>query len=168
MNRPLQNRALKDLQELCADLIDMEKDLRVVLVRGRFEPAPRQPPWKADDRMKGTPPPYTSDPTGEEAICGAQAVDEISKTVIALADDLSRCRTTAKRLRDLASIDVAARAERTMPDCLACGDQCVERVYSGFDQKCFKRWTGMRRPDRMKFIAAIKAELVTFEEANEV
>lgn len=167
MNRDLQNRALKDLQELCADLSDLEKDLRVVLIRGRFEPAPWLAPWKADDPMKGTPPPHYGDPAGEAAMAGDQPIDEISKVVIALANDLSRCRTTAKRLRDLASTDVVARAERTMPDCLACGDQCIDRVYSGFDQKCYRRWVRAHRPDRSKFMAAVKAERPSLDEVND-
>jgi len=59
---------------------------------------------------------------------------------------------------DLSSTDVRERAKPSVPDCLACGDACVGRVLSGFDEKCYKKWVRAHRPDRVEFINKVKAE----------
>lgn len=160
MKRPDQNQALKDLQELVAIIIDFEQDVRGILLRNQFQPVRVATPWRSDDPMKGTGPPYYGDPTGEEAIADDERLEDIAKTISKMAQALHQWNEMAQWMKNLAGTDVVARAERTMPSCLACGDQCIDRVFSGFDQKCFQRWTREHRPDRYKFIAKIKSERV--------
>ncbi len=160
MKRPDQNRALKDLQELVATIVDFEQDVRGILLRNQFQPARAATPWPPNDPMKGTGPPYYGDPTGEEAIADDERLEDIAKTITKMAQALHQWNEMAQWMKNLAGTDVVARAERTVPDCMACGDPCVERVRSGFDDKCYKRWTREHRPDRLKFITKIKAEKV--------
>lgn len=157
MNRSQQNQALKDLQELIVTVGDFEEDVRHVLMRDHFSSGRRLHTKGELGEMEGTPPPYTSDPTGEDACWEERHDDDIGKTISKMATGLRQWLTMAQWIRDLSSVDVVARAQRTVPDCLACGDPCLDGVRSGFDQKCYKRFTRAGRPDRVVFIAGIKA-----------
>lgn len=162
MKRSDQNKALKDLQELVATIQDFEQDVRHVLMRDQFSTGQLMVQWDRDD-PEAAPPPQHGDPTGEEAIWQERA-DNIGKTISKMADSVTKWHSMAKWIRDLSSIDVEERAKRSVPDCMACGEPCLGRVYSGFDQKCYQRWTRAQRPDRMKFIALVKAEIAKTQE----
>jgi len=106
--------------------------------------------------MTGTPAPHYGDPTGEEA-CWEEMSDATGQAINRLCEKLNECLNAALSIHDLSNTDVRVRAKKTMPDCLACGDQCVDRVLSGFDEKCYKRWTRGGRGDRAAFIAKTQA-----------
>ncbi len=164
MNRSQQNRALKDLQDLVAVIQDFEEDVRHVLMRDQFSSGQLMVQWDRDD-PEAAPPPQHGDPTGEAAIWEERA-DNIGKTISKMASSLAQWHSMAKWVKDLSSVDVEARAKRTVPDCLACGDPCVSKVRSGFDDKCYMRFVRSGRPDRNQFIALVKAEKVISKDAG--
>jgi hypothetical protein len=162
VNRSQQNKAIKDLQELVATIQDFEEDASHVILRDHFTSGQRLHLKGELGEMEGTPPPYTSDPTGEEA-CWSERSEDIGKTITKMATSINQWLTMAKWIRDLSAVDVVARAQRTVPDCLACGDPCLTRVVSGFDDKCYQRFVRAGRPDRTVFINATKASRVQKE-----
>ena len=161
MPRPRQNKALKDLQELVSIIRDddFEAIVAQIIMRDTFVEKRRAAKWADGDPEKGTPPPHVGDPTGEEAVSDKEQQDALAKSVRKLASDLTNWLAWAKNIRDRGDFDPMKRAERTVPDCLACGDPIPGRVRSGFDGKCFKRWNDAHRPDRYKFIAKVKSEI---------
>ena len=160
MNRSEQNQAIKDLQALRDLFADDEfyNAAREVILRGRFTSGQRRH-FKGElgDR-EGTPGPHYSDPTGDDACWPDEIPDTTGKIISAMATSLSKWRTMTGWILNLSSTDVKARAKRTMPDCLACDDQCIDRVLSGFDEKCYKRWVRAGRPDRVAFIRMVQEE----------
>lgn len=160
MGRKETNDALLDLEDLVASICEFEEMVRPVLLRGRFDSGQRVHRKGEYGEMDGTPSTHYSDPTGEDAVFWHDwKVDATAKTVRAMCDALHKWRTMAKWLTDeLRDVDVAKRAKRTIPDCMACGDPCFGGVRGGFDDKCRKRWEEIGRPDRLKFIAMVKKD----------
>ena len=141
--------------------------VRPVLVRNRYSSGQRVHHRGELAEMEGTPPPHYSDPTGDAAVWNEELPDGIGKTLRGLARVLAGSAELTRWLIDLASTDVVKRAERSIPRCLACNDECYGRVYAGLDPKCYSRWIRAGRPDRMKFIAEIQAELENAEIVDE-
>lgn len=156
MDRAEQNQALRDLDSLVADIVKFDTDARRVLLRGRFSSGQKLRKRGELAEMEGTPEAHHHDPTGDDAVW-AEKADRIGKTIESMASSLSKWHVMSQWILDLSSTDVAERAKRTVPDCLACGDACVGRVLSGFDEKCYKRWTRAGRPDRVAFIYETKS-----------
>lgn len=154
VDRKQQNRALAELDEFMSHIEDpatLRARIEMVIMRGRHSSGIR---WRKRGQlgeMNGTPPPYYGDPTGEEAIWD-ELFDHTSKQIHSVVIMLRKINTIAAELKDLSNMDVEKRALRSIPDCLACGDPCVARVISGFDDKCYKAWQRAGRPDRAKFI----------------
>jgi len=162
MDRKQQNQALSDLDEFVvfvARIGERRNDLEQIILRGRFTSGMRRRRRGDFGEMEGTPAPYYADPTGEEAIFDELA-DYTSKQIHTAVVAIKKITSVCKDLLDLSKVDVRERAERTIPDCLACGDPCVNRVIAGFDDKCYKRWQRAGRPDRAEFIAATHAKQV--------
>jgi hypothetical protein len=116
-----------------------------------------------DEGLTSLPPVY-GDPTGEAAIWD-EAGDRTGDAITEMCTSISNNLVIAKELLRLSSIDVRERAERTIPQCLACGDDIynLEDNRGGFDVKCAVRISryrtaGDRRADRSAFIAFVKAE----------
>jgi hypothetical protein len=170
MKRSDQNQALKDLDAL-VELVssdDFRDTMRHVIMRGRFSSGQRihqkdelgaTKPTHVD--MTGTPAPSVGDPTGEEA-CWAEAPDPTGKTIMKMADSLSKWLAMAKWIQHLSSIDVVERAERTVPLCDACGDPILGAPRKGLDAKCAVRWSRYAKeradPSKVMFIAMVKHE----------
>ena len=171
MKRSEQNQALRDLDALVEMVSsdDFRDTMRHVIMRGRFSSGQRLQQKGELGEMAGTPAPAVGDPTGEEA-CWGEVPDPTGKTIMKMADSLNKWLSMAKWIQNLSSTDVAERAEKSIPDCLACGDPCLSGVRSGFDDKCRKRWDRLGRPDRNQFIALVKAERedIVSHEANSV
>ena len=166
--RQEQNRALRDVQTLADIMPQLLKEATHVILRNDFTSGQRthkqgelgsdpKKPWQED--MTGSPPPHHGDPTGEDA-CWSEMPDRTGAAISNLCTKLNECLNSALEIHGLSNTDVRVRAKRTMPDCLACGDQCIERVISGFDNKCYQRFLRAGRPERSLFIATIKAERV--------
>ncbi len=164
--RQQQNRALKDVQILADLMPHLLKEATHVILRNDFASGQRahkqgelgadpKKPWQED--MTGTPPPHHGDPTGEDA-CWEEMSDDTGRAISNLCEKLTECLNSALNIHGLSNTDVRIRAKRTMPDCLACGDQCIERVVSGFDLKCYNRYLRLGRPDRAGFIAMVRIE----------
>ena len=164
--RDKQNESLRDFDVLVTMFADIEfqNALRKVLLRDRYDSGGKirkrgelgaTKPTHVN--MEGTPGPSHNDPTGEDA-CWDDRDDKIKKIVVGLAKTMRNVKSMTEWLGDLSSTDVVARATRTVPDCLACGDPCVGRVLGGFDEKCYKRWTRAGRPDRSVFVNGVQAE----------
>ena len=167
MGRPEDNQALKDLDELVSAVLFLDLIARPVLVRNRFSSGQRVHHRGELAEMEGTPPPHYSDPTGDSAVWNEEMADGIGKTLRGLARVVSGAGSLTHWLIDLADTDVVKRAERTIPNCLACGDACLDRVYAGLDPKCYQRWIRAGRPDRAKFIADTQADRVSEEIADD-
>lgn len=167
MNRAEQGEALKDLDELIATIADpgFADDVRHVIMRARFTTGQRQHKSGELAEMEGSPGPYSSDPTGEDA-CWSEMADATGKTVSAMCQSLSKWLEMAKWIRNLSSTDVVERAKKTVPDCLACGEPVQGRVHSGFDRSCYDRWDRSGRPDRLRFINQVKNERVVKEDPS--
>ncbi len=155
--RQEQNRALKNVQIMADMMPHLLKEATHVILRNDFTSGQRSHESGELGDMVGTPGPHYGDPTGEEA-CWGELPDATGRAISNLCEKLTECLNSTLNIHDLSNTDVRVRAKRTMPDCLACGDPCVGRVLSGFDEKCYKRWTRGGRSDRMKFIAQIRAE----------
>ena len=174
--RQEQNQAIRDIQTLgeimpdiltkCVQVIKRNDFTNGALYRekGELGPHPKKP-WQED--MTGHGPPTWGDPVGETACWDESKHDPTGKIITAMCDAMGQWVTMAELLQSQTNIDVRDRAKRTMPDCLACGDQCLDGVRSGFDGKCYKRWTRSGRPDRSQFIATVKRELIE-EQPNDL
>ena len=167
MGRPEDNQALRDLDELVSIVLQLDVLARPILVRNRFTPGRRYHEKGELAEMEGTPPPHYADPTGDNAVWPEDFTDSIGKTLRGLARVIGGAGALTKWLVDLSSTDVTKRVERTIPNCLACGDPCLGRVLSAFDEKCYKRWIRGGRIDRAKFIAQIQAERVDLANADD-
>lgn len=162
--RQQQNRALRDVQ-IIADLMpELLKEATHVILRNDFTSGERMhqrdelgASKSTHSDMTGTPQPHYGDPTGEEA-CWDEKPDRTGIAISELCERLTQCLNSALEIHKLSNTDVRIRAARTIPDCLACGDPCLDGVRSGFDNKCRMRWDRLGRPDRYEFIAMIKAE----------
>lgn len=155
MNRSQQNQALKDLEEMVSIILEFENDAKHIIMRNRFSTGQRHHQRGELGEMEGTPGPHVGDPTGEEALWD-ERVDGIGNAISKMTTAMHEWLTMCRWMRDFAKVDVEARAKRTVPDCLACGDPCVGRVLSGFDEKCYRRWVRGGRPDRTTFINLTK------------
>ena len=171
--RQEQNKALRDVEALAGLMPQLLKEARHVILRNDYTSGQRQhqsgelgatKPTHVD--MTGTPPPYSGDPTGEDA-CWEEMPDATGKAISRLCEMLGKCLDSALAIHDLSNTDVRVRATRTIPDCLACGDPCLDGVRSGFDDKCRKRWDRLGRPDRNQFIAMIKEERLAVGEQED-
>ena len=150
MDRAEQNRALRDLDKLVEDIGAFGASARSVILRNRFSSGQKHHKRGELAEMEGTPGPHHNDPTGEDAVW-AEKADSVGKTITAMSDALSKWGVMAQWVLDLSSTDVAERAKRTVPDCLACGKPVEGRVISGYDRSCYDKWVYQGRPDRMRF-----------------
>jgi hypothetical protein len=57
----------------------------------------------------------------------------------------------AKNVLEVAPRSVMERAERSIPNCLACGDPIAGKIIGGYDRACYDRWIYLGRPDRKHF-----------------
>ena len=176
--RQEQNQAARDIQTLSDIMPDLLEQALHVIKRNDFTSGERvhrkDELWgpiagTEGNDMTGTSEPYYGDPTGEEA-CWDERDDRTGIIISAMCTALSQWLTMAQSIHDLSNTDVRVRAAKSMPDCLACGDPCLGRVLSGFDEKCYKRFVRAGRPDRNVFIQAIKEEksLEEVSTANDV
>lgn len=150
MNRRQQNRALDDWNALVKIIHELDPLVGKVLVRGSYDSGHRKGPVAKDDPEKGIPPPYYSDRTGELAVM-AEIDDGVRQAIVAMAKHLHLARNLAKWVLNVAPKDATARAELSVPDCLACGRPVFGRVKSGYDQSCYDRWVYLGRPERSRF-----------------
>ena len=151
MNRSEQNQALKDWDFFLSTARELDPMMRELLLRNRFSTGQRRRFRGELGEMDGEPEPHYSDPTGDEAVWSEKR-DRIGDIITYLAKDLGRCHTTAEWLIEIGNESVVQRAERSVPDCLACGEPSPGRIVGGFDDKCYKRWQRAGRPDRLAFI----------------
>ena len=157
MNRSEQNRALRELDALVNTVKEFDPLAREAIMRGRFSSGQRRHFKGELGEMDGTPGPHYSDPTGDDAVWD-EIRDTTGKIISDMATAIGQWRVMAQWIKNLSNTDVVARAERTIPDCMACGDPCLGRVQGGFDEKCYWRWKREGRPDRVKFIADVRKE----------
>lgn len=155
MDRKSQNNTLSEFNELENRLIALRPLILEVLVRATGDSGLRRNVGKRGDLESGTPPPYYADPTGEIAM-RRQFADSLELKIRSMSEHLHYALNLAKNILDITPPDVAERAKREVPDCMACGDPCHGRVRSGFDDKCYTRWLRAGRPDRAAFISHIK------------
>jgi hypothetical protein len=163
MNRRQQNAALRELDGLMlllAELPKLRRDIETVILRNRFTSGQRKRKRGELGEMEGNGPPSHGDPTGETAVW-EEVADETTTVINDLVDAITAITETTKALLDLVNVDTSKKVTRIVPDCLACGDACVGRVISGFDEKCYKAWLRQGRPDRQAFIFSTQAKLST-------
>ena len=162
------NQAIKDLDELVATLNEFDQMVRPVLVRNRFTTGQRT--YRSEDLkkdgVKGESEPSYGDPTGEDAVFD-ERFDGIENTLSDLATSVANAKSIAKWILDLSSTDVKERAQKTVPDCMACGEPCLGRVLAGFDEACWKQWTRGGRPDRASFIRGVRERKAAEEGGDE-
>lgn len=161
MGRREDNDALRDLTELVDLMPELEDRLRLLLKRNRFDSGQKIHRRGEFAEMEGTQTTHYNDPTGETAIyCDDWKTDSVFKTIRAMAASLHKWLEMAKWMQDLSSTDVVKRAEKTVPNCVACQEPCNGKVRAGFDDKCYMRY--MRIPgsqrDRHAFIAMVQRE----------
>ncbi len=164
-NRRSQNQAYKEWQALTDLWPDLYKLILPILARYSEESGQRRHLSIVVNREDGTPPPSYSDPTGETAIRG-QINDSIYQDIRAFIDHIHHALNIARKIKAVTPADVAERAQREVPDCLACGDPCVGRIIAGFDEKCYKRWTRHGRSDRSQFVAMVRRERIAIVSTN--
>ncbi len=163
MKRSEQNQALSDLDALIEMVSsdDFRDTMRTVIMRGRYSSGQRIHHKGELGDMDGTPPPAVGDPTGEDA-CWEESPDPTGKTIMKMADSLSKWLTMAKWIQNLASTDVVERAEKTVPICEACGDPILGKIRKGLDVKCAVRYSRYAKtqpdPSKVMFIAMVKRE----------
>src|ERR1022692_3950443 len=126
MNRSDQNRALRDLDSLVYIVNELGVTGREILLRGRFSSGQRLRRKGELAEMEGTPGPHYNDPTGDDAVWSEEVRDVTGKVISDMATAMHQWLVMATWLRKLAGTDVRVRAEQTIPDCLACGKQCLE------------------------------------------
>lgn len=150
MNRREQNAALQAWNSLKADIDQLDKTITAVLARGTYDSGERRLPKTPGDREEKSPAPAYNDETGELAIRFA-VDDPIHKDIVAMVRNLHLAASNAKKVLAVTPENVAERARRTVPDCLACHRPVEGRVLSGYDRSCYEKWTRAGRPDRAKF-----------------
>lgn len=117
-----------------------------------------------------------SDPTGNAAVTEVANPDAEVWALLLVVDRAAALIINARsRLSRLAYRrgDIEARERRLgeqahervgQGTCEACGDWCSgaanDRLRSGFDDKCRKRWERYGRPDRGMFVAQVRTEIV--------
>lgn len=151
------NRAVRQLEELVPDIIEFGSEARLAVIRNRWSSGQRTHQRGELAEMTGTPGTHYSDPTGEDAVF-EEVKDGVGSTIADLCSTIRNAHAITKWLLKLSSTDVVERAERSIPDCMACGEPCLTGVRSGFDDRCRKRWERLGRPDRNQFIAMVKRE----------
>lgn len=150
MNRRSQNQALRDFNELATSIETLRPFIMAVLVRASGDSDLRRSVNKKGDSEQGTPPPYYADPTGEIAM-RRQFADAIELKVKAMAEHLHYALNLAKSVLDITPPDVAERAKREVPDCLACGHPAVGKIQSGYCSNCYQAWKDGGFRERKKF-----------------
>jgi hypothetical protein len=158
VERKEQNRAKQAWDDLKVAIDRLDPFVTTVLLRATYSHGMRKDvKIPKGQREHGTPPPAWNDPTGETAI-RHEDHDAGELMIVAMADNIHRALNIAQSVIAITPVDVAERAERTVPDCLACGDPCHGGVRKGFDDKCRKRWERIGRPERGEFIAMVRRE----------
>ena len=126
-------------------------------LNGDIRKGPVDPMFGAD-----TPPPY-GDSTGELAISKEQSdavhayVQIISDNVFKASEALRHALNSAKTILAVTPADVTERAYQSIPDCTACGDPILGKIFYGrWDDKCrtrFRRWVEAGNPpdEKLKF-----------------
>lgn len=157
---------MQDWMNIYSLLNEMDKTVRGVLIRDRFTPGTkvkkRGELGKTEGTkigMDGTPPPHYNDPTGDSAIWSEEIRDTTHVDIRGLWQTIRNAHNTLTRLNDLSNTDPKKRAERTLPDCLACGEQILGRNRGGFCSRCHAVWLRAERPDRVLFVTAVKARI---------
>lgn len=164
MERAQQQQAMKDLAALVDLFANREDDIRALLLRDRFSTGQRLHKRGELGEMTGTPTPHTQDPTGETATWD-EVPDAAGKMISAMARSMRQWMRIVDWFLSLDGTDVVVRAQRTVPDCLACGQPVEGKVISGYDRSCYDRWVYLERPDRHAFAMRRKAELADKSES---
>lgn len=151
MDKRKQNKALRQFEQLLKDLAALEPLIVPVLLRSSQDSGVRKfKVVRGKDAEVGTPPPSYADPTGESGIREG-FIDAVEAKVCAIAKYIELSLNLARNVLTVTPPDVAERAKREIPDCLACGDPVSGRLKSGYDEKCYKAWQRAGYPDRPTF-----------------
>lgn len=158
------NEVIRDLDEILASLPDLGPWLRQVLTRDRFSPGQRRHYRGELGEMEGTPPPHYGDQTGDDAVWSEEVVDAVTKYVRRMA---SAVRSIQNDKNDLERMQTTNPEHKgwDRPNCLACGLECKGRVSAGFCRSCYRRWNLEGRPDRVRFMALVKSEIIEAQES---
>ena len=109
-----------------------------------------------------TPPPAYGDETGETAIA-TEIIDATLRDIESMAQHVHYALNLAKKVLAITPQDVVERAERSTPNCAACGDLISGKVfYSRWDEKCrrrFRRWVEAGNPadEKHRFEVMVRA-----------
>ena len=150
MNRKSQNDAFSEFNELEKRLTSLRPLILEVLTRASGDSDLRRNVGKHGDLESGTPPPYYADPTGETAM-RKRFADSVELKVSAMAEHIHYALNLAKTVLDVTPPDVAERARREVPDCLACGQPSAGKIHSGYCPDCYKAWEDGGFRDRKTF-----------------
>jgi hypothetical protein len=161
MKRREQNQARKDWDAFKVAIKELDLIVTTVLLRGTFDSGIRHslPDVLSGDSIR---PPW-NDETGETAIRFPEG-DSVDEDIEAMATNIHNALNIAKKIMAITPANVAERALESIPNCAACGDQILGRIfYSRWDEKCrsrFRRWveSGHSADEKLVFEKMVSSE----------
>ena len=164
MKRRDQNIAQKEWDALKLMWAELDTVVSRVILRGTHDSGIRKS-FKSvkGDREDKTPPPAYADPTGESAIRDGVA-DKVEHNIVEMTSLIHKALNIAKMIMSDNPVDAAERAKRSIPNCEACGDLIVGKIFYGrWDNKCrvrFKRWVqeGNQPDEKIRFERLIQSQ----------
>lgn len=158
MARPQQNTTIKEFEALDRALNELRTRVLPAVSRDTFSSGVYLQPklTKSDPMFEKDSRTSYADTTGELAISQEQA-DIVYHYVKAISDNIHNALNAAKTVLAITPSDVAERARISTPDCSACGDPIVGKIFYGrWDNKCrvrFRRWveSGNASDEKMRF-----------------
>src|SRR5579863_6877883 len=121
MGRAARNEGIKEWEALKRLIAELDPIIVGVYRRVTTDDSDLRIPMKLkkDDPEWGAPRTAYSDPTGDAAT-NWKTVDDVTQDVESMADHILLALNAAQHIRDFNPQDVAERARRTVPDCMAC------------------------------------------------
>lgn len=151
MDRDAQNKALADLDDLSAKMPIFFELARKQILRDRYSSGQRKAIKGELGIMDGTPAPYYGDPTGETAVWD-EVNDKTDKAIRSAHQLILKLINMFERIQQSSIVTQETNKTSFKTSCLACGDPIDGRILSGFDERCYKKWIRLGRPDRQIFI----------------